>query len=112
MARVWHRVSAGADLGGRSVWLGHTGTYLKSANRCLQLANGYYRTGRLVGSRIRPPSFLGYPGRTMRCSALPVGLGALSHIYEKALRYTFGLPISTAIVGIESLRQCHGRPRI
>ena len=34
-----------------------------------------------------------------------MGLGALSHIYEKALRYTFGLPISTAIVGMESMEQ-------
>jgi hypothetical protein len=34
-----------------------------------------------------------------------MGLGALSHIYEKTLRYTFGLPISTAILGMESLEQ-------
>lgn len=34
-----------------------------------------------------------------------MGLGSLTHIYEKALRYTFGLPISTAIVGMESMEQ-------
>ena len=34
-----------------------------------------------------------------------MGLGSLTHIYDKALRYTFGLPISTAIVGIESMEQ-------
>ncbi len=32
-----------------------------------------------------------------------MGLRALSHIYDKALRYTFGLPISTAIVGMDSM---------
>jgi len=37
-----------------------------------------------------------------------MGLGASSHICEKALRYTFGLPISTAIVGMESLEQLEG----
>jgi len=34
-----------------------------------------------------------------------MGLGALSHIYDRALRYTFGLPISTAIVGMDSMEQ-------
>jgi aryl-alcohol dehydrogenase-like predicted oxidoreductase len=34
-----------------------------------------------------------------------MGLGSLVHIYDKALRYTFGLPISTAIVGMESMEQ-------
>ena len=34
-----------------------------------------------------------------------MGLGALVSIYDKALRYTFGLPISTAIVGMESMEQ-------
>jgi aryl-alcohol dehydrogenase-like predicted oxidoreductase len=34
-----------------------------------------------------------------------MGLGSLTHIYDKALRYTFGLPISTAIVGMESMEQ-------
>jgi len=34
-----------------------------------------------------------------------MGLGALVHVYEKALRYTFGLPVSTAVVGMESMEQ-------
>jgi len=34
-----------------------------------------------------------------------LGLSRLSHLHEKALRYTFGLPISTAIVGMESMEQ-------
>jgi aryl-alcohol dehydrogenase-like predicted oxidoreductase len=34
-----------------------------------------------------------------------MGLGALSHIYDGALRYTFGLPISTAIVGMDNMEQ-------
>jgi aryl-alcohol dehydrogenase-like predicted oxidoreductase len=34
-----------------------------------------------------------------------LGLGGLAHIYDKALRYTFGLPISLAIVGMESMEQ-------
>jgi len=34
-----------------------------------------------------------------------MGLGALAPMYDKALRYTFGLPISTAIVGMESMEQ-------
>ncbi len=34
-----------------------------------------------------------------------MGLGQLSHIYDRALRYTLGLPISTAIVGMESMEQ-------
>ncbi|MBI4296700.1 MAG: aldo/keto reductase [Chloroflexi bacterium] len=34
-----------------------------------------------------------------------MGLGALSNVYEKALRYAFSLPISTAVVGMDSLEQ-------
>ena len=34
-----------------------------------------------------------------------LGLGSLAHIYDRALRYTFGLPISTAIVDMESMEQ-------
>lgn len=34
-----------------------------------------------------------------------LGLGALGGIYDKALRYAFGLPISTAVVGMESMGQ-------
>ena len=34
-----------------------------------------------------------------------LGLGKLAHIYDKALRYAFGLPIDTAIVGMESMEQ-------
>lgn len=34
-----------------------------------------------------------------------MGLGALASMYDKALRYTFGLPVSTAIVGMESMEQ-------
>jgi aryl-alcohol dehydrogenase-like predicted oxidoreductase len=34
-----------------------------------------------------------------------MGLGVLAPFYEKALRYTLGLPISTAIVGMESMEQ-------
>lgn len=34
-----------------------------------------------------------------------IGLGALSDVYEKALRYAFSLPICTAVVGMESLEQ-------
>lgn len=34
-----------------------------------------------------------------------IGLGTLASLYDKALRYTFGLPISTAIVGMESMEQ-------
>jgi len=32
-----------------------------------------------------------------------LALGRLSHIYDRALRYAFGLPIDTAVVGIASL---------
>jgi aryl-alcohol dehydrogenase-like predicted oxidoreductase len=32
-----------------------------------------------------------------------MGLGRLAHMYDRALRYAFGLPISTAIVGMESM---------
>jgi len=34
-----------------------------------------------------------------------LGLGRLAGIYERAMRYTFGLPISTAIIGMESMEQ-------
>jgi aryl-alcohol dehydrogenase-like predicted oxidoreductase len=34
-----------------------------------------------------------------------LGLARLGHLYDKALRYTFGLPISTAIVGMETIEQ-------
>jgi len=34
-----------------------------------------------------------------------MGLGKLAHVYDKALRYAFGLPISTAIVGMETMEQ-------
>jgi len=34
-----------------------------------------------------------------------MGLGVLAPFYERALRYTFGLPISTAIVGMETMEQ-------
>ena len=34
-----------------------------------------------------------------------LALGQLGHIYEKALRYAFGLPVSTVIVGMESMEQ-------
>lgn len=34
-----------------------------------------------------------------------MGLGVLAPFYDKALRYTLGLPISTAIVGVETMEQ-------
>jgi aryl-alcohol dehydrogenase-like predicted oxidoreductase len=34
-----------------------------------------------------------------------LGLGTLAHVYDRALRYTFSLPISTAIVGMETMQQ-------
>ena len=34
-----------------------------------------------------------------------LGLGRLADIYDRALRYAFGLPICTAVVGMESLEQ-------
>jgi uncharacterized protein len=34
-----------------------------------------------------------------------LGLGRLAPIYEKALRYSFSLPIDTAIIGMESMEQ-------
>ncbi|MEE8471155.1 MAG: aldo/keto reductase [Dehalococcoidia bacterium] len=34
-----------------------------------------------------------------------MGLGALARVYDRALRYAFGLPISTAVVGMESMEQ-------
>lgn len=34
-----------------------------------------------------------------------LGLGKLADIYERALRYAFGLPVDTAVVGMETLEQ-------
>lgn len=34
-----------------------------------------------------------------------MALGKLAHIYDEALRYTFSLPIATAVVGMESMEQ-------
>ena len=34
-----------------------------------------------------------------------IGLGQLSRIYDRALLYAFGLPIDTAVVGVESMEQ-------
>jgi len=34
-----------------------------------------------------------------------LGLGALVHVYDRALRYAFGLPVSTVIVGMETMEQ-------
>ncbi len=34
-----------------------------------------------------------------------LALGKLAQVYDRALRYTFGLPISTTIVGMESMEQ-------
>ncbi len=34
-----------------------------------------------------------------------MGLGSLAYIYEKALRYAFGLPIDTAVVGMSNMKQ-------
>ena len=34
-----------------------------------------------------------------------LGLGKLAHIYDRALRYAFALPISTVVVGMESMEQ-------
>jgi aryl-alcohol dehydrogenase-like predicted oxidoreductase len=34
-----------------------------------------------------------------------MGLGQLAPIYDRALRYTFSLPISTAVVGMETMEQ-------
>lgn len=34
-----------------------------------------------------------------------LGLGGLAKLYDKALRYAFGLPIDTAVVGMESMAQ-------
>jgi aryl-alcohol dehydrogenase-like predicted oxidoreductase len=34
-----------------------------------------------------------------------IGLGRLAAIYDRALRYAFGLPIDTAVVGMESMEQ-------
>jgi uncharacterized protein len=34
-----------------------------------------------------------------------LGLGALAQVYDRALRYSLGLPVSTTIVGMESMEQ-------
>ncbi len=34
-----------------------------------------------------------------------IGLGELSHLYEKAIRYAFGLPIDTAVIGMDNMEQ-------
>ncbi|MBI2906845.1 MAG: aldo/keto reductase [Chloroflexi bacterium] len=34
-----------------------------------------------------------------------LGLGHLAHLYDRALRYTLGLPIFTAVVGMETMEQ-------
>ncbi len=34
-----------------------------------------------------------------------MGLGRLNHIYDRALRYSMGLPVSTVIVGMETMEQ-------
>ncbi len=34
-----------------------------------------------------------------------MGLGKLGHVYDRALRYALGLPLSTVIVGMESMEQ-------
>jgi predicted aldo/keto reductase-like oxidoreductase len=34
-----------------------------------------------------------------------LGLGSLARVYDRALRYSFDLPISTAVVGMESMEQ-------
>jgi len=34
-----------------------------------------------------------------------LGLGSLAHVYDRALRYAFGLPVSTVVVGMESMEQ-------
>lgn len=34
-----------------------------------------------------------------------IGLGRLAQIYDRALRYVFGLPIDTAVVGMETMEQ-------
>ena len=41
-----------------------------------------------------------------------LGLGVLAPFYEKALRYTLGLPISTAIVGMETMEQLEKNLRV
>ena len=61
MAKVRHRVSAGTDFGGCSVWFGYIGAFDEPANRRLQLAGGYRRTGVPMGAGIRLASLPGYP---------------------------------------------------
>ncbi|MFC0214748.1 aldo/keto reductase [Paenibacillus chartarius] len=41
-----------------------------------------------------------------------IGLGRLAKWYEQALRYTWSLPISTAIIGMESMEQLENNLRV
>lgn len=41
-----------------------------------------------------------------------IGLGRLAQWYEKALRYTWSLPVSTAIIGMESMEQLENNLRV
>ena len=41
-----------------------------------------------------------------------LGLGALARVYDKALRYSLNLPVSTTIVGMESMEQLEKNIRI
>lgn len=41
-----------------------------------------------------------------------IGLGRLAQWYEKALRYTWSLPISTAIIGMESMEQLENNLKV
>ena len=69
MVEMRPRVAVGEHSGGPSVWFGHIDTCYRSANRRLQLADGYYRAGRLVGTCLRPASLSGYPRKMTRVSA-------------------------------------------
>src|SRR5512137_1311364 len=71
--------------GGPSVWFGHTGTYYRSANRRLQLADGYYRAGRLVGSCLSPASLSGYPREMTKSSTYQHGW----HSVQEGMRCAF-----------------------
>jgi len=41
-----------------------------------------------------------------------LGLGALARVYDKALRYSLNLPVSTTIVGMESMEQLEKNLRV
>jgi hypothetical protein len=73
MVEMRPRVAVGEHSGGSSVWFRHTGTSYRSANRRLQLADGYYRAGRVVGSCLRSASLSGYPRKMTRVSAYQYG---------------------------------------